>query len=227
MRRFNIFTASHAALRSLLLDTSLLLQFTDFSDESKLQQTFEQLTELVLDCHRQAEEEYRFILPAIRLFSSKVPECFSSDHYGKHSPADKLLKRMSRIEQQRERYAQLKLTERLLSSSFRRFAEQVIVSIQMQEELLNPLLWAFYTDKELQLLQDRIESRQTISEWLSLCTWMVKDMSDDEVSRWLLTVQSTLPIPVYEQLVDRLSARLPILRWDKVQTGLTAEALVA
>lgn len=227
MRRFNIFQSSHAALRSLLLDTSLLIQFTDFSDAAKVQETFDQVTELVLDCHRQAEEESRYIIPAILRFHKNAPECFSAETYGRNSPANNLLRRMNRIEDAKGSKSRVKSAANMLSAGFRRFAEQVILSMKMQEEMLNPLLWSYYTDEDLQEIQERIEGRQTMAEWLSLCTWMVKDMDDEEIADWLLSVRSTLPYPVFEQLVDRLSAGLPLLRWNKVQSGLTEEAMVA
>lgn len=79
MRRFNLFQTSHSALRAQLLDASLQLQFTNFTKPQQVQHRFDQVIELVLACQRQAEEESRYIIPALQVFEKKVPECFAAN----------------------------------------------------------------------------------------------------------------------------------------------------
>lgn len=227
MRRFNIFQHSHSALRSLLLDTSLLIQFTDFSKPEQVQATFDQVTELVLACQRQAEEEARYIIPAISHLHGRVEECFAHDSEQKPSASMKMLNRMNLYEQYAGTPRAARLAASIANTSFQRFAEQVIAGMQLQEELLNPLLWSYYSDDALRQLLMQIEGRQTITEWLSLCTWMMKDMSDEEIVSWLLNVRPTLPLQVFELLLERISGKMPMMRWDNVQTGMTEEAMVA
>lgn len=227
MRRFNIFQHSHSALRSLLLDTSLLIQFTDFNKPEQVQATFDQVTELVLACQRQAEEEARYIIPAISHLHGRVEECFAHGDAHKPSASMKMLNRMNLYEQYAGMPRAARLAASIANTSFQQFAAQVIAGMQLQEEILNPLLWSYYSDDALRQLLMQIEGRQTITEWLSLCTWMMKDMSDEEIVSWLLNVRPTLPLPVFEMLLERISGKMPMMRWDNVQTGMTEEAMVA
>lgn len=227
MRRFNIFQTSHSALRSLLLDTSLQIQFTDFSCAQQVQGTFDQVMELVLACQRQAEEEGRYIVPAILAFNKNVNAGFASGEDDFRSPAMHLLRGMDLFEKEAGSGRAIRFAPGLLMNGFRRFAEYVIAGMQAQEDHLNPLLWACYSDDALRGLQLQVEGRQTMSEWLSSSEWMIRDMSDEEIAKWLLSVRGTLPVQVYELLVERISAKIPLLRWSNVQNGLQNNLMVA
>jgi hypothetical protein len=85
-----------------------------------------------------------------------------------------------------------------------------------QEEKLNPLLWNFYSDAALYSLQLRIEGRQPLSEWLDLCSWMIKDMDDEDIAQWLNAMEDNLPAPVFELLLEKITGQLPLLKWDLV-----------
>ena len=227
MRRFNLFQTSHSALRSLMLDTCLRIQFTDFSSAQQVQSSFDQIMDLVLSCQRQAEEEGRYIVPAILVFNQQVGAGFAPFENGIHSPVMRLLRCMDLFEREAGTERATRLAPVLLMNGFRKFAEQVIAGIQAQEDQLNPLLWMYYSDEALRHLQQKIEGRQTISEWLSGSEWMMKDMTDDEITQWMLEVSSTLPPQVYAMLVDHISAKIPMLRWRKVQLGLQNNLRVA
>jgi hypothetical protein len=227
MRRFNIFQSSHSAIRSQLLDTSLMIQFTDFSHPEQVKQTFDQIIELILACQRQAEEESKHIIPAIHHFNHKIGDCFAASENDCSSATMILLRRMNLFEKKSSVTKVNKLAVEIINKSFRRFSDLVIRGMQKQEEVLNPLLWSYYSDEQLRQLLQQIEGKQTITEWLSLCTWMMKDMSDEEIVSWLISVRSTLPEQVYDLLVEQISGRMPLLRWENVQTFMTEEAMVA
>jgi hypothetical protein len=217
MKRFNIFQTSHSALRAQLLDASLQLQFTNFSKISQVQHRFDQVEELVLACQRQAEEESRYIIPALQLYQNDVPECFAGGLKRGDSPLDRIVKHMQVFEQEAGSARAGKWAATLFTASFRRLSDWVIHAMQRQEEMLNPLLWRYYTDDALYDLQLRIEGKQSISEWLSLCTWMMKDMDDSDIANWLNSMEDSLPLQVYELLLEKVAANLPRLKWNLVE----------
>ncbi len=217
MRRFNLFQTSHSALRAQLLDASLQLQFTNFSKPQQVQYRFDQLIELVFACQRQAEEESKYILPALLQFEKFVPECFADVHDGKHSPLDRILEHMLVFDREAGSERANKWAGSLFRASFRHLSDWVIRAMQRQEEILNPLLWKNFSDDAIYTLHLKIEGKQTMSEWLNLCSWMIKDMHDEDIALWLKSMESSLPKPVYELLLDKISAQLPLMKWDMVE----------
>lgn len=216
MRRFNIFQTSHSALRAQLLDASLQLQFTNFTKPQQVQHRFDQVIELVLACQRQAEEESRYIIPAIRVYEKQVPECFAAGYKGRLSPLDRILNHMLAFDKEAGSDRSNKWAGSLFKASFRHLSDWVIQAMLRQEEKLNPLLWNFYSDAALYSLQLRIEGRQPLSEWLDLCSWMIKDMDDEDIAQWLNAMEDNLPAPVFELLLEKVTGQLPLLKWDLV-----------
>lgn len=217
MRRFNIFQTSHSALRAQLLDASLQLQFTNFSLLHQVQHRFDQVIELVLACQRQTEEESNYIIPALLVYSDSVPECFAGELPQRHSPLDRILEHMLVFDQEAGSSRAGKWAATLFTASLRRLSDWVVHAMQRQEEMLNPLLWKYYTDDALYDLQLRIEGKQPISEWLNLCTWMMKDMDDADIANWLNSMENSLPQPVYELLLEKVAGKLPVLKWDLIE----------
>ncbi|GAB2659887.1 hypothetical protein GCM10027036_11910 [Flavihumibacter cheonanensis] len=217
MRRFNIFQTSHSALRAQLLDASLQLQFTNFTKPQQVQHRFDQVIELVLACQRQAEEESRYIIPALLVFEKKVPECFAASQQVRNSPLDRILDHMLVFDKEAGSDRANKWAGVLFRASFRKLSDWVIQAMQRQEEMLNPLLWKHYSDDALYMLQLRIEGKQPLSEWLELCSWMIKDMDDEDIAIWLNSMESGLPAPVFELLLEKILGQLPLLKWDMVE----------
>lgn len=217
MRRFNIFQTSHSALRAQLLDASLQLQFTNFSQIQQVQHRFDQVIELVLACQRQAEEESRYIIPALEPFAEQVPECFAADKRGRISPLDRIVEHMRVFDAEAGSVRSRKWAPALFSASFLHLSDWVIQAMQRQEEMLNPLLWNYFSDDAIYALQLKIEGKQTMSEWLDLCSWMMKDMDDVDIANWLNNMELSLPKPVFELLLEKITGELPLLKWDLVE----------
>ncbi|MBL7770819.1 MAG: hypothetical protein JNK20_17715 [Flavipsychrobacter sp.] len=217
MRRFNIFQTSHSALRAQLLDASLQLQFTNFTKPQQVQHRFDQVIELVLACQRQAEEESRYIIPALQAVEKNIPECFAAGKKDRYSPLDRILDHMLVFDKEAGSDRANKWAGVLFKASFRSLSDWVIQAMQRQEEMLNPLLWKFYSDDALYMLQLRIEGKQPLSEWLELCSWMIKDMNDEDIAVWLNSMETSLPAPVFELLLEKISGHLPLMKWDLVE----------
>ncbi|ULQ57697.1 hypothetical protein KJS94_05725 [Flavihumibacter rivuli] len=225
MRRFNLFKSSHSTLRSQLFETMQTLQFANFNHHGEREEVFNMIEDLVLAINRHAEQEANFIIPLVANAFPGVTGPFNrEDHVW--TVADRLVHRISFYEQTGSPRVK-RLTEIAIRNAFLRFVDYVLAGMQQQEEQLNTLLWAEYTDEELRNIQNRLENQQTISEWLNNSIWMVRDMDTEEIAKWLMSMQLSLPTQMYEMLEDHIASHLPFLRWEQVANRMMARGMVA
>jgi|GEM_PF-582254 len=91
MNRYNIFNQIHKGLRSLLYETALLIQRTDFLNKEESKIALDRVKEVVELFEKHAHTEDTYVLPALTEYEPAVVNVFEEEHVKDHELSEKLL----------------------------------------------------------------------------------------------------------------------------------------
>jgi hypothetical protein len=182
--RFNLFKSVHKGLRALLADTLLQLQQTDFLIADQATVAVERIKLVLLLMHRHTKWEEDFIFPKLGTESQSMISFFTNQHY--HTDAltlnmDILICGFVEAKTNTEKEA---VANNLLNA-FVEFLAYNFNHMNMEEQLINPLLWNNNNDNELRALQlQHLNASTSRSEQVFL-QWMLIHNTNRELASWM------------------------------------------
>ncbi len=178
----------------------------------------------VFDKH--AEHENNFILPAIRQYEPSLVDVFEQEHEKDHALSESLRGLLTVY-----RYAiktEVKIeTGHAINKAFIGFMVFNLEHMAKEEAVLNKVLWRYYSDAEIMTLSQKIVATIPPEEMAFTSTWMIRGMSNAEISGWLKAVEKNAPEPVFTMLFSIAERELPGDRFRKVTENLTEGTMVA
>jgi hemerythrin-like domain-containing protein len=225
MNRYNVFNQVHKGLRSLLYETALLLQQTDFSSKEEAQTAIEKLADVIELFEKHADSEDNNVLPAIRQYEPSVVLVFEEEHEQDHTLSRKLeelifvLKHSINEDTKKE-------TGKIINTAFTEFMVFNLNHMAKEETVLNKLLWRYYSDEELHALTQQIVSRLSPEIMGKFSRWMIRGLSNPEIVTWLKQVQHTMPVFVFKGLMHIAEKELAHHRWQEVSNQVVEEEMV-
>jgi Hemerythrin HHE cation binding domain len=226
MTRFNIFNQIHKALRAMLYDTSLTLQQTYFADADEAETAMEKVRQAVdiFDAH--AGHEDHFVLPAIRQYEPSLVDAFELEHIKDHALSEKLRGLLTVYNHAIKTEVMIE-TGQAITRAFIDFMIFNLEHMANEETVLNKILWRYYSDEEIIAINQRIVAAIPQSELAVTSAWMMRGLSNTEISSWLKAVEKNAPQPVFTQLFSLAEKELPDNRFRKVLENLTEGTMVA
>jgi hypothetical protein len=109
------------------------------------------------------------------------------------------------------------------------FMEFMIFNLQhmaKEETVLNKVLWRYYSDTEILAVNQKIIASIPSEKMIVTSAWMMRGMSNAEISGWLKAVEKNAPKPVFTQLFSIAEKELPNDRFQKVLENLAEGAMV-
>ena len=223
--RVNIFNQIHKGLRALLYETSLLLQQTDFSDEQEMRDAVERviLVADLFDDHARHEDE--FILPAIQEYEPSIVDAFEQEHV-----TDKHLMRSLKDSLQAMQMASPLVRIEMANELGKTFIHFMVFNLEhmaKEENILNKILWRYYSDEEILAIQKDILA--SLSPWSAATgsRWMMRGLNNPEIVRWLRSVEESAPETIFQKLFVTAQNELPEHRFRHVMEALTEGVMVA
>jgi len=186
--RFNLFKSTHKGLRALLADTLLQLQQTDFLIGPHAEAAIERIKLVLQLVHKHTKWEDDVVFPKLAAAAQSMTGYFTSQHY--HTDAltlglDILICGFEEAKTNTEKEA---VANNLLTA-FVEFMAYKLNHMNMEEQLINPLLWCSYSDRELQALQLlHLDQSSSNSEHLFL-QWMLIHNTNRELAGWLNSIK--------------------------------------
>ena len=226
MMRYNIFNQIHKGLRALLYDTALTLQHTHFANTEDVELAIEKVKQTLDLFDKHAEHEDNFVLPAIQHYEPSIVDAFEQEHVKDHELAEKLRREIKALELSNTPEDQISLGNTILHS-FNAFLTFNLEHMAKEETVLNERLWRYYSDPEIITLNQKIISIIPPAEMQVSSTWMMKGLSDFEITSWLKAVQTNAPEAVFNMLFVIAEKELPTQRFRKILEDLTEGAMVA
>jgi hypothetical protein len=224
--RYNIFNQIHKALRALLYDTALTLQQTHFANPDETEPALAKVRSVLDVFDKHAEHEDHFVLPAIQHFEPSIVDAFEQEHVEDHALAEDLRGLLSTFDNESNTGKKIELGYNILHT-FIAFMTFNLEHMTKEEVVLNDRLWRYYSDAEIIVLNQKIVAAILPEEMAFTAGWMMKGMSNAEITGWLKGVQKDAPEFVFSMLFTIAEKELPYSRFRKILEDLTEGAMVA
>lgn len=226
MQRYNSFNQIHKALRALLYDAALSLQQTDFIVKSECDAAVEKVVAILDLFEEHAHNEDTHVLPAVFSFEPSIVDAFEQEHVqdlelsrALHLTIAELYRATAAVEKQR--------LGRQLTIAFIQFMVFNLNHMAKEEEILNEILWRYYSDDEIKNIEAVIRQNAPADRQPFVVKWMLRGISNSEAVNWLKGMQQQLPAPVFEGIIAIAEAELPASRFQQITAQLAAPATLA
>jgi len=226
MSRYNIFNQIHKGLRVLLYDTAAMLGRTEFDDAEQYEAAAKRVKEVMDMFDNHAHHEDTQVLPLIEEYEPAVVAAFEQEHVTDHALGQKLRGSIMALDQAVDSGAKHQLGL-LLTRSFIEFMIFNLQHMHKEETVLNSILWRYYSDDELLNTNRKIVSSIPPHEANFASQWMMKALTDTEISIWLRGVERSAPAPVFRSLIDIAERELERARFRSILEGLTEGVMIA
>ncbi len=222
--RYNLFHQVHQGLRSLLHETALDLQRTDFSRSNETGAVMESLQKVLRLFDRHAHTEDYYIFPLIASYEPSVADAFEQEHVKDHMLAD-LLQQSMLLYRGAESDREKQEVGRMIQSAYTKFHAFNLEHMAKEEDCLNPLIWRYYSDAELHEVTARIIREMPAEFMQPFNECMMRGLNDLEILHWLKQVEQKAPSVVFQALFATAKQELPASRFKKLLDALTEAEL--
>ena len=226
MSRYNIFFPVHKGLRAALYQTSLSLQQTSFSNAEEAAIAAENVKTIITLFEAHAEKEDGYVLPAIAAYEPSVVSSFEAEHEEDHALGQSLENWLTALKYAVNPKARQTIGE-ALTAAFVRFSVFNLKHMAKEEDIINKILWRYYSDEELHGITQKIIGSIPPAEMMTFSRWMVRGMSNAEITGWLTGIKQSAPPPVCNAMLALAEEELAVNRWNTVQESITEGAMVA
>jgi hypothetical protein len=116
---------------------------------------------------------------------------------------------------------------RYINDAFVEFMVFNLKHMAKEEEIINKILWRYYSDDEIKQVSGQIAA--SIPAWMQdfYSKWILRGISNDEAVTWIHAIQKGMPQVVFQTLVSKAEQELPSVRFQKIVAGLSEGAQVA
>lgn len=222
MERYNSFNVIHKGLRAALYQTALQLQQTDFTEDDQAEEVVNKVKEIVLLFEGHAHKEDTFVLPAINEYEPSVVAAFESEHVEDEKLGQELNTAVEKVLTSSSSLEKI-ISGRELTEAFVRFMVFNLTHMAKEEDVINRILWRYYSDDEIKQLNEKIVA--SIAPWMLdlYSTWMLRGISNNEAGNWMKAVRNSAPEVVFRTLVQKAEQELPKKRFQKLSQSLSEE----
>ena len=224
--RYNTFYQVHKALRAMLYETAIELQQTDFNNEDQAVSLLNNIASVIDPFYKHSYNEDHYVFAAVPEHEPSVIDSFAQEHVKDHALGGKLrtLINMYSSSEGEEERTQLGSAIR---KAFVEFLSSNLDHMAKEEEIINNVLWRYYTDDQIRAIERKIVASQTPESAAIVWKWMLRGLSNNEISNWLKLVEKTAPGPVFNYLIAAAEGELPAFRFQKVSDRLTEGKMIA
>jgi hypothetical protein len=226
MKRYNIFYQVHKGLRALLYETAIQIQQTDFTNTDETELVLEQIKNLAELFDKHAHSEAMFVFAAVQAYEPAVVYAFEQEHVKDHILGENLNRLLTVLSNPLPDDDKMQ-TGKLLYQAFIEFMVFNLEHMAKEEDIINKLLWHNYTDNQLKEITGNILANIPPVQMGQFTRWMMRGLSNQEITDWLKEVKNTAPDFVFQQLMQTAGEELNVHRLQLVQEAITEGAMVA
>jgi hypothetical protein len=222
LRKTDLFTFIHKAIRSMIYNAASKLQAADFTDEKEAAILLASLKHDLQLLHEHGENEDNIIFPEIVNQEPQMIEELNKEHKNLES---KLFELQSIIEEtlQTDSVEERMSLGNKLNSMFNDFIADYLAHMNHEETTVLEASFKYLTDEELIAIRKRIQSSippERYNVWMS---WMLKSLNNTELIGLLNSMKSNAPLNVFQYILDAAKSVIDTERWNKMKLSLSVQ----
>jgi len=224
-QRINVFNNIHKGLRTLMFDTAILAQQTDYGDVTQAATVLDQVELLLSMFNAHAYHEDFCILYEVGKYDPELIKEFEEEHETDFQLSAQLKNQIKNYKATTSPEAKSIIGYQLLYS-LNNFIAFNLNHMNREEQELNKALWHYFTDKEILQMEHKIQSLLDPDKRLIYFKWMVKGMNNTELVKWLLTIKYSAPEIVLNGLLQECRVNLSSQRWGIIQSVVSEGSVI-
>jgi len=219
--RWNLYAGIHKALRACMSDTLVAVGRMDVEDELEFAQTCQRVLELMDFCRGHLQHENAGVHPAMEARAPSTSTAIAAEHLQHETDIAVIasgttrlmgMPRSSRGAGSLALYHQISL---FLAHNF----EHMLI----EEREHNAVLWAHYTDAELQGIEQALHALIAPHEMMADLRWMLPALAPAERAAMLRGLRQDAPAPVFQAVMDLARNHLDPAQWNKLERALALD----
>lgn len=216
--RMDMYAGIHKAMRALMADTLLSLGRMDCDDDLELAQTTQQVLALMDACASHLKHENDFIHAALEARAPGASAVIAHEHDDHLAHIRRLAGAATALlgTPTAQRAAAVLALYRDLSL----FIAENFHHMHVEETAHNAVLWARYTDAELEAIHDALVASIPPEEMMRIVRWLVPFMNPTERTALLADMRAKAPEPVFQAVLDAARPHLTQGEWAKLARSL-------
>ncbi|MGE0330572.1 MAG: hemerythrin domain-containing protein [Ramlibacter sp.] len=216
--RMDMYAGIHKAMRALMADTLLALGRMDCDDDLELAQTTQQVLALMDACASHLKHENDFIHAALEARATGASAVIAHEHDDHLAHISRLAGAATALlgRPTAQRAAAVLALYRDLSL----FIAENFHHMHVEETAHNAVLWARYTDAELEAIHDALVASIPPEEMMRIVRWLVPFMNPAERAALLADMRAKAPEPVFHAVLDAARPHLTQREWTKLARSL-------
>jgi hypothetical protein len=220
MERYNSFNIIHKGLRAALYQTALQLQQTDFTEADQTEEALNKVREIVLLFEGHAHKEDHFILPMINEYEPSVVASFNAEHEEDERLGNELNGAIEKVADASSLLEKI-VSGRELTESFVRFMVFNLEHMAKEEDIINKILWRYYSDEEIKAVTAQISA--STPPWMLdfYAKWMLRGINNSEAVVWIKAIEKGLPPVAFQSLLQKAEQELPANRFQKINQSFS------
>lgn len=220
--RHDIYASVHKGLRAFMGDTLAAVGRMDPADAEDVATALGQLRSLLAICLSHLEHENRFIHTAMEARRPGSTARTGEDHIGHEEAIDELTAEIGAVERAAgpaRAAAAHRLYLRLAT-----FVAENLLHMNVEETENNAVLWACYTDDEIQAIEHALVASIPPAEMGAVLRWMIPSTSHTARVGMLSGMRQNAPAAVFEGVLALTRAHLSARDWAKLADALCIAA---
>jgi hypothetical protein len=226
MKRYNIFYEVHKGMRTMLYQTAMQIQQTDFINNEEAELILEQIKSVIELFYKYAHLEDKFVFAAIQPYEPAAVNSLEQEHVKEHVLGENLGSLLTAFPNALSDDEKLQ-TGKLLHQVFIEFMIFNLQHIAMEEDIINKLLWCNYTDEQLHGITGNILASIPALPMVQFTEWIMKGLSNNEIACWMKKVKNTAPGFVFNSILQTAQQELNSHRLQLLQESITEGAMIA
>ena len=216
--RIDMYSGIHKALRAMMADTLLAVGRMDADDGLERARVTERVLELLQACDSHLQHENRFVHAAIEARAPGASDRIGQEHEDHVRHIAQLADAVAVV-----RGCDPAARPNAAASLYRALALFVADNFQhmnVEETAHNAVLWARYTDAELEAIHDALVAAIPPEEMMATLRWLVPFMNPAERAGLLEGIHGKVPAPAFEAILAVVQPHLDATEWAKLARAL-------
>lgn len=219
LRKTDLFTFIHKAIRSIIYNAASNLQSADFADineSGKLLTSLQSQLELL---HEHAVHEDNIIFPEIQNNEPELIKELGDEHSMLEEKLNKVKMQILKTNNAKDKDKRLEYgTE--LNMIFNDFAANYLAHMNHEEVTVLDATRKYLTDEELIAIRTRIQTQIPSERYKLWLLWMLRSLNNSELIGLLGGMKVSAPPQVFENVVSVAQSVLNSEKWNKIKSQL-------
>lgn len=219
LRKTDLFTFIHKALRSIIYNAASDLQSADFTDEKEVENLLASLRHELDLLHEHAVNEDHIIFPEIADQEPQMIEVLNEEHKKLESKLKGIINLIEKMEQSNS-VEERELLGNSLNSLFNDFIADYLAHMNHEEATVLEASFKYLTDAELIAIRTRIQTQIPFERYKTWLNWMLKSLNSSELIGLLGGMKASAPAHVFENVVGVAQSVIENNKWNKIRSQL-------